>query len=118
MEVKVIQELPRVVPIISEPDVLVVGGGIAGIAAACAASRAGAKTLLIERYGFLGGIFTATTLGSFAGTHMIVDDERLARVVGGLCLELEDRLKKKTRCSIRSATGRSLARPMTQRRSR
>ena len=95
MAAKFIQEVPRRTPVISEPDVLVVGGGIAGIAAACAASRAGAKTLLIERYGFLGGMFTATTLGSFAGTHMIIDEQRLARVVGGLFLELEERLKKK-----------------------
>jgi glycine/D-amino acid oxidase-like deaminating enzyme len=38
---------------------MVVGGGVAGIAAAVAAARSGAKTLLVERFGFLGGIATA-----------------------------------------------------------
>ena len=39
-------------------DVVVAGGGPAGINAAIASGRAGAKTLLIERYGFLGGMST------------------------------------------------------------
>lgn len=95
MAVKAIHEAPRDTPIIAEPDVLVVGGGSAGIAAACAAARAGAKTLLIERAGFLGGTFTAVTLGGICGTHMIIDEQRLERVVGGLYLELEDRLIKR-----------------------
>jgi hypothetical protein len=95
MAVKVLHEAPREVPVIAEPDVLVVGGGAAGIAAACAAARAGARTLLIERYGFLGGTFTAVTLGGICGTHMIIDDKRLERIVGGLYLELEERLKKR-----------------------
>ncbi|MDI6618422.1 MAG: FAD-dependent oxidoreductase [Clostridiales bacterium] len=42
-----------------EYDVIVCGGGPAGIGAAIAASRNGAKTLLVERYGFLGGMWTA-----------------------------------------------------------
>lgn len=46
-------------PIAAEADVVVAGGGPAGLAAAVAASRCGARTVLIERYGFLGG--TATT---------------------------------------------------------
>lgn len=95
MVVKLIQEAPRDIPVIAEPDVLVVGGGAAGIAAACAAARAGAKTMLIERYGFLGGTFTAVTLGGICGTHMIIDEQRLARIVGGLYLEIEDRLIKR-----------------------
>lgn len=75
---------------------LVVGGGPAGLAAACAAARSGAQTLLIERYGFLGGTFTAVTLGGISGTHMIIDEQRLTRIVGGVYLELEDRLKKRS----------------------
>ena len=50
-------------------DVVVLGGGPAGIAAAVAAGRAGAATLLIERYGFLGGMGTAAGVTNFCGLH-------------------------------------------------
>lgn len=85
-------EPERRTAVIAEPDVLVVGGGPAGLAAACAAARHGARTMLIEAYGCLGGTLTLVTLGGFCGTHAVIDDERLARVAGGLYLELEQRL--------------------------
>jgi hypothetical protein len=47
------------------PDVLVVGGGIAGIMAALAAGRSGARTLLVERFGSLGGTGTAAMMSLF-----------------------------------------------------
>ena len=50
-------------------DVVVVGGGPAGIAAAVSAARHGASTLLVERYGFLGGMGTAGGVTNFAGLH-------------------------------------------------
>lgn len=50
-------------PIAARVDVLVCGGGVAGIAAAVAAARNGAKTLLIERAGFLGGTATGSAMG-------------------------------------------------------
>lgn len=50
-------------PITARVDVLVCGGGVAGIAAAVTAARAGAKTLLIERAGFLGGTATGSAMG-------------------------------------------------------
>lgn len=78
---RTIVEPERRTPVLGEPQVLVVGGGAAGIAAACAAARSGVETLLNERFGFLGGTLTAVTLGGFCGTHAIVDDSRLARVV-------------------------------------
>jgi len=88
-------EPERRVPIVDEPDVLVVGGGAAGLSAACAAARAGANTLLVERFGYLGGTLTAVSLGGFCGTHCVIDDTRLGRTVGGLYLDLEDRLKRR-----------------------
>src|SRR4051794_33446510 len=50
---------PRQAPLIAEPDVLVVGGGPAGMGASVGAARAGANVFLVERWGFLGGNPTA-----------------------------------------------------------
>ncbi|MGD0475384.1 MAG: FAD-dependent oxidoreductase [Candidatus Velthaea sp.] len=68
-------------------DVLVVGGGNAGCAAALAAARCGAKTLLVERYGFLGGTATAAMVGPWMTFHS--DSER---IVGGIAQEIVERL--------------------------
>jgi hypothetical protein len=54
---------PAQIPIVRTVDVLVCGGGVAGLAAAVAAARRGAKTLLIERAGFLGGTATGSAMG-------------------------------------------------------
>ena len=50
-------------PVAATAEVLVVGSGPAGLAAAIASARSGAKTLLVERYGFLGGNLTASLVG-------------------------------------------------------
>ena len=55
---KWITEAERKTPVVDNVDVLVCGGGVAGVAAAVAAARNSAKVLLIERYGFLGGLAT------------------------------------------------------------
>jgi len=68
-------------------DVLVVGGGNAGCAAALAAARNGARTLLVERYGFLGGTATAAMVGPWMTFH----DGR-ERIVGGIAQEIVERL--------------------------
>jgi len=56
---KTIDENARTIPVRGEYDVIVCGGGLGGTAAAIAGARAGARTLLIERNSFLGGVATA-----------------------------------------------------------
>jgi len=50
-------------------EVVVVGGGAAGLAAAIAAGSAGARTALVERYGFLGGMATAGMVSTICGLY-------------------------------------------------
>jgi hypothetical protein len=88
-----ITEPGRQTPVYGEFDVVVVGGGPAGIMAATAAARAGQSTLLIERYGFLGGAGTAGGLSTFCGLHARVRGQDI-RVIRGLADELLDRLAK------------------------
>lgn len=58
-----VKEPEKQLPVIAEPDVLVCGGGPAGFIAAIAAARNGARTMLIEKHGFLGGMATAGLVG-------------------------------------------------------
>jgi flavin-dependent dehydrogenase len=70
-------------------DVVVVGSGSAGATAAIAAARGGARTLLVERMGFLGSISTAV-LDTFYALYTPVQAPR--RVVGGIAWEVVGRL--------------------------
>ncbi len=73
-------------------DVVVAGGGTAGIAAAVAAARAGAHTLLVERYGFLGGMATAGMVGTVCGLYLTRADGPPERLNDGLVGEIADRI--------------------------
>jgi hypothetical protein len=72
-------------------DVLVVGGGSAGLMAAVAAARLGCSVLLVERNGYLGGTLSMVTLGSFCGLYTVTDTTVIP-VVRGLITEFTDRL--------------------------
>ena len=76
-------------PITAKPDVLVCGAGLAGIGAAVAAARGGARTMLVERNGFAGGFFTAIVGSAFDG---FVDERTGTPVVGGLVFEMLERM--------------------------
>lgn len=86
-------EPARSVPVHGEFDVVVLGGGPAGIAAAASAARSGASTLLVERYGFLGGMGTAAGVTNFCGLHANVHGE-IRRVVHGVVDELLARIER------------------------
>jgi len=76
------------VPVVREADVVVAGGGPAGFGAALASARSGASTLLIERYGSLGGVGTNSMVAGFAsGFH---DGKR--QIIGGAFGEMRERL--------------------------
>ena len=87
---KTIPEPNCEIPIIDEVDVLVVGGGPAGIGAALSAARLGAKTLIVEQFNCLGGVATSGGHNHFSlftswGAH----DER---IVGGVAEEMRRRM--------------------------
>src|SRR5437763_6635986 len=86
-----IHERERSTEVLAEHEIVVLGGGPAGIAAAAAAGRAGRSTLLIERYGFLGGAGTAAGLANFCGLHAKVHGEH-RQVVHGVADDVLARL--------------------------
>jgi len=87
-----IAEPARSTPVFGDYEVVVLGGGPAGIAAATAAARHGARTLLVERYGFLGGMGTAAGVTNFCGLHANVRGE-IVQVVHGMADDLLGRMR-------------------------
>jgi hypothetical protein len=78
------------IPVIKEVDVLVVGGGPAGVAAAFASARMGAKTLIVEQFNCLGGVATA---GGHGHTCLYSSYGKNERVVGGIPFEMARQVK-------------------------
>lgn len=94
-------------PIVNKSyDVVVVGSGPAGIGAALAAARTGAKTLIIEKHSYLGGMMTGGLVTGFHGMRvhqghyskgpgsMLMTDKHTPLVVKGIALEMCNRLKE------------------------
>ena len=77
------------VPVIAETEVLVVGSGTAGIAAAVASVRGGAKTMIVERYGCLGGALSVSNVSSYSYSV-----NRFPETLSGLPLEIDNRCRK------------------------
>ena len=82
------------VPVVAECDVLVVGGGAAGMSAAIAARRQGADVILVERYGYLGGLAS----GGLIVLLLTLDDGDGHQVIAGQCQELVERLQARNAC--------------------
>jgi hypothetical protein len=78
--------------IFGEYDVVVVGGGTSGVAAAIASARAGANTILIERLGTLGGQMNVSGPPGFAYAYMF--NPRKEQIIGGIMEETHSRLLK------------------------
>ena len=87
--VEMIVEPQRQLPVAADVDVIVAGGGPAGLPAAIAAARHGAKVLLIERYGFLGGLATVGLVAPILG-H--TSSRAHTPIVAGLLRELTERM--------------------------
>ena len=90
---KTILEPAREIPIIAEPDVLVIGGGPAGVAAAISAGRAGADVVLVERYNHLGGLWTGGLVLPLLSTHAVNKNGTHQQVIYGIGDEMEQRLR-------------------------
>lgn len=78
---------PRI-PIVAEADVVVAGGGSAGLSAAVSAARNGASVILVERHAYIGGLAT----GGMIILLLTMDDGNGRPLVGGVCQELSDRM--------------------------
>jgi len=92
MNPSTLHEPARETPVFGSFDVVVLGGGPAGIAAAAAAAQAGSSTLLVEHYGFLGGMGTAAGVTNFCGLHANVYG-KIQQVVHGVADQLLQRMR-------------------------
>ena len=98
-----ILQAARDVVVVDRSDVVVVGGGPAGISAAVSAARNGAKVTLLERYPYVGGL-------AAGGMVLVLDDmiNDLEITVRGLCMEMIERMKKWDLCVTPTGRDREL----------
>ncbi|MGC9467945.1 MAG: FAD-dependent oxidoreductase [Anaerolineae bacterium] len=86
---KTMTDVQRELPVVAEADVVVAGAGPGGLPAAVSAARNGAKVVLIERYGFMGGLATAGLVAPILG-HTASESHR--PIVEGLLKEMTERM--------------------------
>lgn len=84
----------READVLASADVVVAGGGPAGIGAAVAAAREGARVVLCERYGFLGGNLTVAKVGTICGLYVGDGAGSFDYVVGGVAREFAESLAR------------------------
>ena len=94
-------------------DVVVVGGGAAGLAAAVTAAREGAHTALVERYGFLGGMATAGMVSTICGLYLTAAAGPSEPLNEGLADEVARRLAAMPGCGEPIRRGRTHVLPYT-----
>jgi hypothetical protein len=85
-------------PVIEDADLVVIGGGSAGTAAAVTAARAGLRTVLVEDSPFLGGMSTGGCVGTFCGFYYRERDGELRPLLGGFPVEVMQRLSERAFC--------------------
>ena len=90
---KVYREPAREIPVAREADVVVVGGGPAGVAAAVSSARNGARTVLVEQFGYLGGTATASLMACVNGFRNQVEPDS-TQTVRGIAEEIVLELKR------------------------
>jgi hypothetical protein len=90
MQQRILSEPGREIPVAAEVDVLVVGGGPAGVGAAISAARLGARVLVVEQFNCLGGVATSGAHNHYSQFNAWND--RSTVVVGGIAAEIRDRL--------------------------
>lgn len=93
-----LKEPARRIPVVDRADVLVLGGGPAGVAAAVSAAREGADVLLVERQYYLGGLWTGCCVLPVNNTDALLKDGSWRRVVRGFSEEICTRLTAMGMC--------------------
>ena len=95
-----VHEPERQIEVLDQVDVLVAGAGVSGCAAAVASARTGAKTMLLERNGALGGVATVGLMANI-GNHFLDREGRV--VMRGFAKEVIDRMVARCAASAKWA---------------